>query len=343
MNLDFQNTINDDTSLKFPLQGDRGHLTSKSLSIGYAKGKNKTFVQSDLDLYLNRGEMVCLIGPNGSGKSTLMRTLSGVQKSLGGKIEIDGKDISKFSQKDLALKIALVLTDRVEVENATVRDIVALGQHPYTHWLGGMTEKGKEKINEAIRLAHLEHKKFNFINELSDGEKQRVMIAKALAQDTPLIFLDEPTAHLDLPSRVDIMLLLHKLAHTTGKAILISTHELDLALQAGDRIWLMSENGGVINGLPEDLVLNGTFNQVFQNESYYFNTTNGNFSMNYPLTRKVSVTGDKTRLYWTFRALARVGISVENDTDTEIVITEKGWEIGAKVCPTIESLLDALG
>ena len=145
-------------------------LTTHNLSIGYAKSKSKTLVQTDLNLELFQGEMVCLIGPNGSGKSTLMRTLSGVQKSLGGKIKLDGKDISKYSQKELALKIALVLTDRVEVENATVRDLVALGQHPYTHWLGGMTDEGKEKINEAIRLAHLEHKKFSFFNELSDGE-----------------------------------------------------------------------------------------------------------------------------------------------------------------------------
>ncbi len=317
-------------------------LSTYNLNIGYTKGKNKTLVQSDLNLELFPGEMVCLIGPNGSGKSTLMRTLSGIQKALGGKTVIDGKDISKFSRKELALKIALVLTDKIEVENATVRDVVALGQHPYTHWLGGMTEKGKEKINEAIRLAHLEHKKFSFINELSDGEKQRVMIAKALAQDTPLVFLDEPTAHLDLPSRVDIMLLLHKLAHTTGKAILISTHELDLALQAGDRIWLMSENGGITSGVPEDLVLNGTFNQVFQNEAYYFNTTNGNFSMNYPLTKKISVTGDKTRLYWTFRALARVGIAVEPDAETQIEITDQGWEMEGKTYPTIENLLRAL-
>lgn len=317
-------------------------LSAHNLSIGYTKGKSQTLVQQDLNLELFRGEMVCLIGPNGSGKSTLMRTLSGVQKALGGKIEIDGKDISKFSQKELALKIALVLTDRVEVDNATVRDIVALGQHPHSHWLGGMSEIGKEKINEAIRLAHLEHKKFNFINELSDGEKQRVMIAKALAQDTQLIFLDEPTAHLDLPSRVDIMLLLHKLAHTTGKAILISTHELDLALQAGDRIWLMSEGNGVTTGVPEDLVLNGTFNRVFQNDAYFFNTTNGNFSMNYPMTKKVHVTGDKTRLYWTFRALARIGISVEPDAETVINIDENGWNLNGQKFETIEGLLEAL-
>lgn len=317
-------------------------LTTYHLNIGYAKGKSITLVQEDLNLELFQGEMVCLIGPNGSGKSTLMRTLSGVQKSLSGTITIDGKDIKEFSQKELALKIALVLTDKVEVDNATVRDVVALGQHPYSHWLGGMTEKGKKIINEAIRLAHLEHKKFSFISELSDGERQRVMIAKALAQDTPMILLDEPTAHLDLPSRVDIMLLLHRLAHATGKTILISTHELDLALQAGDRIWLMSEKGGIKSGVPEDLVLNGTFNQVFQSEAYYFNETNGNFSMNYPMTRKVNVQGDKTRLYWTLRALARLGISVEPDAEILITIDDEGWKMDGKSYKTIESLLKAL-
>ena len=338
----FSRNTNDTKSSKSPFRGVGGHLCTYNLDIGYAKGKSKTLVQTGLNLKLFQGEMVCLIGPNGSGKSTLMRTLSGIQKSLGGKITLDGKDISRYSQKELALKIALVLTDRVELDNATVRDVVALGQHPHTNWLGGMTEKGKEKINDAIRLAHLEHKKFTFINELSDGEKQRVMIAKALAQDTPLIFLDEPTAHLDLPSRVDIMLLLHRLAHATGKAILISTHELDLALQAGDRIWLMSENGGIATGVPEDLVLNGTFNQVFQNDAYYFNTTNGNFSMNYPMTKKVNVTGDNTRMYWTFRALARMGISVEPDATVQIYTDEKGWRMNEINYASIEELLQAL-
>lgn len=318
-------------------------LTTHNLTIGYTKGKNKTFVQRNLNLELQKGEMVCLIGPNGSGKSTLLRTLAGIQKPLQGYVKIDEKDLTELSQHERALNIALVLTDKVNVENATVKDIITLGQHPHTHWLGGLSPESHNRINDAIRMVHLEEKSRNYLNELSDGERQRVMIAKALAQDTPLIFLDEPTAHLDLQNRVEIMLLLHQLAHKTGKGIILSTHELDLALQAADRIWLMSEKENVKSGVPEDLVLNGVFNSVFESEAYYFNTTNGNFSLNYPLSRKISVSSDdKAKLYWTFRALARAGYEVETGATPHVHITDKGWEMNDILYPTIENLLSAL-
>ena len=317
-------------------------VETNHLSIGYLKGKSRTVVQSELNLELNNGEMVCLIGPNGSGKTTLLKTLAGLQKPLKGEVLINDRLISELSQQEKALEIALVLTDKVQVENATVRDIVTLGQLPYTHWLGGLTDEGRKKVDEAIGMVHLKHKANYFLNELSDGERQRVMIAKALAQDTPLIFLDEPTAHLDLPNRVEIMLLLHRLAHKTQKAIILSTHELDLALQAADRIWLMSETDGVICGVPEDLVIDGSFNRIFQSDAYYFNASNGNFSMNYRLTKKLSLTGDNTRLYWTLRALARSGFYVTEDAETHIDITDKGWKLNGKVHPNIETLLNEL-
>ena len=282
-------------------------------------------IQSDLQLELRSGEMVCLIGPNGSGKSTLLRTLAGLQKSLSGETLINNLNISKISLNEKARLIALVLTDKVEIENATVQDIVSFGRHPYSSWWGGSAEDDTF-VREAIEMVHLEHKKDALLNELSDGERQRVMIAKALAQDTSIIMLDEPTAHLDLPNRVEIMLLLHRLAHKTGKAILLSTHELDLALQAADRIWLMNANkGGVESGVPEDLVLNGSFNRTFESKSYFFNAANGNFSMNYPLTKKVWVAGDKTRMYWTLRALARAGFMVVENAEIEILVTRNNF------------------
>ena len=230
-------------------------LKTNSLSIGYTRKKSKSVIQSALSLTLRAGELVCLIGPNGTGKSTLLRTLAGLQKPISGKILIDQQDITSFSAHKKAMKIALVLTDRVDVENATVHDIVAFGRHPHSNWWGNTDKADEETIAEAIRMVQLENKTDVCFCELSDGERQRVMIAKALAQDTSIIMLDEPTAHLDLPNRVEIMLLLHRLAHKTGKSILLSTHELDLALQAADRIWLMS-NEGVVDGVPEDLVFN---------------------------------------------------------------------------------------
>jgi iron complex transport system ATP-binding protein len=220
-------------------------LTTHKLSIGYSKKGKVNIVQSELNLKLQSGELVCMIGPNGSGKSTLLRTLTGLQKPLTGNTTIDGKEISKLKQREKALMISLVLTERVEIENATVYNLVSLGRHPHSNWWGNVTNEEDAIIREAIEMVHLEHKMHQNINELSDGERQRAMIAKALAQDTPIIMLDEPPAHLDLPNRVEIMLLLHRLAHKTDKAIILSTHELDLALQAADRIWLISAEHGV--------------------------------------------------------------------------------------------------
>ena len=314
-------------------------LTTQHLTIGYSKKGKTDVIQSELNLQLRSGELVCLIGPNGSGKSTLLRTLTGLQKPLSGKTSIDGKEISKLKQLEKALLIALVLTERVDIENATVYNLVSLGRHPHSNWWGNITEKEDLIIREAIEMVHLEHKIHQNINELSDGERQRAMIAKALAQNTPIIMLDEPTAHLDLPNRVEIMLLLHKLAHKTDKAILLSTHELDIALQAADRIWLISSEKGVECGVPEDMVFNGNFNRAFESKSYVFNAANGNFSMNYPMTKKVWVSGDKTRMYWTLRALARAGYKVVEDAQFRILVTENGWILNEKNISTVEQLL----
>ena len=317
-------------------------LTTKNLSIGYSKKGKTDIIQTGLDLQLSAGELVCLIGPNGSGKSTLLRTLTGLQKPLTGTTFIDGKDITRIKQNEKALLLALVLTERVDIENTPVYNLVSLGRHPHSDWWGNITPEEDTVIREAIEMVHMDHKMHQNINELSDGERQRAMIAKALAQDTPIIMLDEPTAHLDLPNRVEIMLLLHKLAHKTQKAILLSTHELDLALQAADRIWLISSDFGIESGVPEDLVFNGSFTRTFQSKSYFFNAANGNFSLNYPMSKKVWVTGDKTRMYWTLRALARAGYMVVQDARVSILVTEKGWELNDKVVLTVEELLKDL-
>ena len=317
-------------------------LNTHNLSIGYSKKGKIDTVQSGLNLHLQSGELVCLIGPNGSGKSTLLRTLTGLQKSLAGNTTIDDKEISKLKQREKALMIALVLTERVDIENATVYNLVSLGRHPHSDWWGNITDEEDAIIREAIEMVHLKHKINHNINELSDGERQRAMIAKALAQDTPIIMLDEPTAHLDLPNRVEIMLLIHRLALTSDKAILLSTHELDLALQAADRIWLISANQGVECGVPEDLVFNGSFSQAFESKSYFFNAANGNFSMNYLMSKKVWVSGDKTRMYWTLRALARAGYMVVQGADVQISVTETGWLLNEKNIRTVEKLLQDL-
>ena len=317
-------------------------LETHSLSVGYLHHKKNILIQSNLNLLVNRGEMICLIGPNGSGKSTLLRSLSGLQPALSGKTFIENKDIEKLSSKERALLISLVLTDRIEVENATVQSIIAMGAHPHTNWWGNINKEIKDEVDKAISMVHLEKKRFHLLTELSDGERQRVMVAKAFLQDTPIIILDEPTAHLDLPNRVEIMLLLHKLAHQTGKSVIISTHELDMALQAADKVWLMTANKGIEVGVPEDLVLNGKFNEVFKSDNYIFNPTNGNFSMNYQLKKQVSVKGEPTKLYWTLRALARAGYAAVDNAKPAIIIQDNCWQIGENQYDSIESLLEAL-
>ena len=313
-------------------------LSAINLSVGYS---NFT-VQSNLNLDLQAGELVCLIGPNGSGKSTLMRTLAGLQKPISGKTLIVEKNINLLSQTGKARLISMVLTDRVDVENARVFDIVSLGRYPHTHWWGGISAEDEKIVRQAIKMVHLEEKTNHLMAQLSDGERQRAMIARALTQDTPIVLLDEPTAHLDLPNRVEIMLLLHKLAHETGKAILLSTHELDLALQAGDRIWLMDAKKGVECGTPEDLVFNGSFNRTFESENYVFNPSNGNFSMNYKLQKNVSISGNKTRMYWTLRALARAGFQVIENANTQILVNENDWLLNGKKINSVEELLKEL-
>jgi len=326
-------------------------IQTHKLAIGYKRKKQNLPVQANLELNVYQGELVCLIGPNGCGKSTLLRTLAGLQPLLEGEVIIENLPLDKQTLKNKARLIALVLTDRVEVENLTVYNLVSTGRNPYTDWLGNLTEQDKVKIDTAINQVHLKGYEQRFISELSDGERQRAMIAKALVQDTPVILLDEPTAHLDLPNRVGIMMLLHALAKETNKAILLSTHELDLALQSSDKLWLMSRETGIIVGTPEDLILDNQIQTVFANQSFYFDGTTGNFVVNHKDTKK-SVTlksdGNGEMTYWTERALKRNGYRIVPDSDCiiSVLTNQKNWELAlnnkVKQFDSLEKLLDEI-
>ena len=221
-------------------------LKADNLSIGYPNRKEGDLViLSKLDLEVHAGQVLCILGPNGSGKSTLLRTVSGIQPALEGKVKVLGQDVNTHSHKKLARLLSVVLTDRVEVKSLTVFQPVSMGRYPHNDWLGRLSHEDKEIVDRSIQLVNLTEYMHRDVDELSDGEQQRVMIAKALAQDTPLIILDEPTAHLDLPNRVEIMRLLRELANNTGKAILLSSHDLDLALQSSDWLWLIPKGGPV--------------------------------------------------------------------------------------------------
>lgn len=225
-------------------------ISTNKLSIGYGT----TIVQRDLTFSLHTGEMVCMLGPNGCGKSTLLRTLAGLQPALSG----------DYTHGD-AKNIALVLTERLSMDNTTVHDVVALGRYPYSSFLDGLTKEDEAIIAESLRQVGFKHLDISntFFNAHSDGEKQRILIAKALAQQTPIILLDEPTAHLDLPHRILILRLLRNLAHEQGKTVLISTHELDLALALSDRILLMTPKKGIRLDTAERLRKTDAFTAAF--------------------------------------------------------------------------------
>ena len=237
-------------------------ISTNSLTIGYRIASGLEYpVQTDLNFSLHTGEMVCMLGPNGCGKSTLLRTLAGLQPALSGEYKIQNSDRPEKS-------VALVLTERLSMDNTTMHDVVAMGRYPYTSFLGGLSEQDEEIIAASLEAVGFDLVALNStlspFNAHSDGEKQRILIAKALAQQTPIILLDEPTAHLDLPHRILILRLLRQLAHEQGKTVLISTHELDLALALSDRILLMSPAGrGIQLDTPEALKKADAFTSAF--------------------------------------------------------------------------------
>jgi len=285
-------------------------LQTTNLSAGYLSGQKRLPVAGPLAVDIYAGQLICLLGPNGSGKSTLLRTLAGLQPPLEGCITLTGTDTHKLKPSQLAKKISLVLTDSVKNSNLTAYSLVALGRYPYSNWLGVLSDADKTIITLAIQAARIEHLLYRKVATLSDGESQKVMLARALAQDTPLMMLDEPTAHLDLPSRIQLMRLLHQLARQTNKGILVSTHELDLALQVADQVWLLQTGGHLSQGAPEDLVLNGTFERVFDKEGIFFDKKTGAFNMHADNSRPIRLIGEGAPAFWTKRALLRQGFAV---------------------------------
>ncbi|MDZ7659787.1 ABC transporter ATP-binding protein [Fodinibius sp.] len=330
-------------------------ISTHNLDIGFpAKGRKKspTVVASNINVALQGGEVVCLLGPNGSGKSTLIRTLAGLHNPLDGEVLLNGKNLRECAVKEIAQKVSTVLTDRITIGNISVYELVAFGRSPYTGWFGSLDKKDEEIVEWAIASAGIEQFVGRDVLHLSDGERQKVMIARALAQDTSAVLLDEPTAHLDLPNRVEIIRLLRKLAHDTQKGILLSTHELDLALKAADTLWLISRDGKVITGTPEDLVLDGTFESVFEKDSFDFDRSTGSFTLHNPNKEAIYLTGDAVPIFWTRRALEREGYKVveNNGTSLQVKVHSKQdtfeWKVISdeeKLCySTIKDLLSAL-
>lgn len=278
------------------------------LAIGYKDKHNHKLVAEHITADIFSGELTCLLGANGVGKSTLLRTLSAFQPKLSGSILLKNKEIETYTEKELSNLIAVVLTEKCEVKNMTARELIGLGRSPYTGFWGRLSREDYKIVDYAISLVRIENLSSRSIDTLSDGERQKVMIAKALAQETPIIFLDEPTAFLDFPSKVEIMQLLHRLSRTTGKIIFLSTHDLELALQIADRIWLMDEQSGVRIGVPEDLSLDGSLSNFFARKGIIFDLNTGLFRIENDTNREIKLIGHGRKYTMIRKALLRNGV-----------------------------------
>lgn len=299
-------------------------LETQNLSIGYkSPHDSERVVLTGVSAYLRRGELVCLIGPNGAGKSTLLRTLAGLQPTLEGKVLLkmangEWRDVHRINEKELAKRLSVVLTERVDVGNLTAYALTALGRYPYTDWVGHLTKTDETVVCWALQAVGADDLAERQVHELSDGERQKVMIARSLAQEPALVILDEPTAYLDLPRRIEIMRALRQLAHTTGRAILLSIHDLDLALRSADVLWLLPLGGPVQIGAPEDLILSGAFEAIFCQDNLEFDKQSGTFRIHPKNGAYVTLNGHGLTATWTERALEREGFEI-NWTNKELI------------------------
>ncbi|MEO1049556.1 MAG: ABC transporter ATP-binding protein [Bacteroidota bacterium] len=320
-------------------------LNTADLAIGYKQAKREKLILDGINVSLCKGELVCFMGQNGVGKSTLLRTIAGLQKPISGDVFIDGDLLSSISRPILAKKISLVLTERAIAGNMTVQELVAYGRYPYTNWNVSLSKEDVDKIEWAIAMTKISELADRSVHELSDGQLQKVMIARALAQDGGIMILDEPTAHLDLNNRVEIINLLKSLAQETQKAILMATHELDLALQTADRLWLMPGNSAILTGIPEDLVLNGALDNVFPMKGYNLKT--GKVLHAQKHTQVIQLEGEGHEYLWTKNALERLGYKVsisESDVIIRISAKENGleWILQENTFLSINELIQAL-
>lgn len=299
------------------------HIAFKTneLTIGYHTNKGNKIVHSNVNLTLYSGEVTCLLGLNGAGKSTLLRTLCGFQPPLKGNVMLRDKTLAEYSQSEFAREVGVVLTEKTNAGGISVYELVSFGRHPYTGFFGTLQDKDHRIIEESLHAVGIYHKRDNYVSELSDGERQKVMIAKVLAQECPIIVLDEPTAFLDVTSRIETMVLLRKLAHQQNKAIVLSTHDIDSAIQMADNLWLLSKKKEVKCGAPEDLILDGTIGEFFSKENIIFDKSTGKLNAAIPCSYPIGIEGDFQTSYWVGNALVRNGFTPSSRQENGYNIT----------------------
>ncbi len=321
----------------------------RNLSIGYHSKKGNKTVAENLNTALYQSELTCLLGVNGIGKSTLLKTLSGFLDKIDGDILINGSNINSFSEKELSKQVSIVLTEKVMIQNMTARELIAMGRSPYNGFWGRISKEDEKIVDKCIEMVNIRHLKNRYIDNLSDGERQKVMIAKALAQDTAIILLDEPTAFLDFPSKVEIVQLLHRLTRETDKTIFLSTHDLELALQSADKLWLMDKNSKIHIGSPEDLALEGVLSSFFYKKGIFFDEYSGLFRIQNQAVKHIKLIGEGIRYLMMQKALLRTGIKADKtqESDNFVVVTNECFELHTKnnevlYKNTIESVLEYL-
>ncbi|WP_045441903.1 ABC transporter ATP-binding protein [Picosynechococcus sp. NKBG042902] len=285
------------------LQPQSPLLVTENLTVGYQR---RALLQ-DLNLAIAQGQFVCLVGANGSGKSTLIRTLAGLEAPQAGQVWLNGTPLTALNAAQRAQRLSLVLTERVDLAWMSVTELVALGRYPYTDWQGRLGPTDRQIVREAIAAVGLTNLQAQPLNNISDGERQKAMIARALAQATDLMLLDEPTAYLDVPRRVEVMQLLRFLAHQQGRTVLMSTHDLDLALRSADQLWLITPSQRLVVGTPEELALEGYLGATFSSDRFYFDQMSGQFQLQYQRRSPIQFMGQGLAATWTERALMRLG------------------------------------
>ncbi|MBN1241836.1 MAG: ABC transporter ATP-binding protein [Spirochaetales bacterium] len=331
-------------------------LEACGLSAGWRQGKSATRLLRNITLTLPPGRFVALVGPNGAGKSTLLRTLVGMQSPLAGTVRLRGLPIKSLTVEDRARLAACVFTDRFDSGWFTVSDIVSFGRYPYTDARNRLTESDREIVSEAIRETGLSGFESRRFAELSDGEKQKALTARAVAQDAPLLVLDEPTAFLDAPARIEVFHLAARLARTRGKAVIVSTHDVDLALRHAEELWILDREHRFSSGAPETMALSGALGRAFDGPVVRFDPASGAFrALSESVPFAVGISGDDpVALGWTFRLAERLGCVIEPEDghyDASIKVSRTGhaisWELEAagKVtrAASFETLAELLG
>jgi iron complex transport system ATP-binding protein len=296
------------------------------LAVGYKTRSSRKVILENLNLAAHAGELVCLLGTNGTGKSTLLRSLSKIQPSLSGHVEIQGVDVQQLSPMELARRVGVVLTERPAVGALTARRLVELGRYPYWDWSGRMRRVDHDVVDWAIEAVSGAALATRDSMSLSDGERQRFMIARALAQEPAILLLDEPTAFLDVPSRVELMGLLRRLARDEELAIVVSTHDLDLALRMADTLWLVSPGNKLHAGTPEDLILSGQVADAFHAQAIRFDPAERAFRVVTDARRPAVVRGDGLNAVLAGAVLEREGYEVIPSAGAEAVTVMVGSE-----------------